>query len=398
MGKPDLIFEATGNAEICFRSMEVLAHNGALIWTSITGGKHEVTLDAAKINLEWVLGNKLLVSSVNGNRRHFELGIQALSHGELTYPGVTERILTHPVAGLDSYKEMMRLLEEKEALKVFVNVAGELGDSVEPSVRSRSISPIAAVADNDGGSMSSLNIRKDPCELDFLALGALDPPARSGRDPVPEGAFGRDPRFRRRVQRRRRAVGLLRAEDRHRDGDGQLPDRRAGPVAGARDGRHAVSTSGSSTTACAGRTSPRCTATAATESARRWSSTTGPTRPVPCSSRATSTGPGSSPAACAGSIPGASSRRCRETTAPLIIEGMQAARAAGAITSFDLNYRAKLWASVGGAERGQQVIKKIAGQLDALFGNEEDLQKGLGIAGPEVDRQVEARSRHVLQR
>lgn len=123
VGKPDLIFEATGNAELCFRSMELLAHNGALIWTSITGGKHEVTIDAAKINLEWVLGNKLLVASVNGNRRHFELGLQALSHGELTYPGVTERILTHPVAGLDSYKEMMRLLEEKEALKVYVKVA-----------------------------------------------------------------------------------------------------------------------------------------------------------------------------------------------------------------------------------------------------------------------------------
>ncbi len=73
-----------------------------------------------------------------------------------------------------------------------------------------------------------------------------------------------------------------------------------------------------------------------------------------------------------------------ETTAPLIIEGMQAARAAGAITSFDLNYRAKLWASVGGAARGQQVMKQIAGQLDALIGNEEDLQKGLGIAGPDV--------------
>ena len=73
-----------------------------------------------------------------------------------------------------------------------------------------------------------------------------------------------------------------------------------------------------------------------------------------------------------------------ETTAPLIIEGMQAAKAAGAITSFDLNYRAKLWASVGGAARGQQVIKNIAGQLDALIGNEEDLQMGLGIAGPDV--------------
>lgn len=123
VGKPDLIFEATGNAEVCFRAMEVLALNGALVWTSITGGKKNVTVDAAKINLEWVLGNKLLVASVNGNRGHFELGLQSLSHGELTYPGVTERILTHPVAGLDQYSEMMHLLEDKEALKVFVNVA-----------------------------------------------------------------------------------------------------------------------------------------------------------------------------------------------------------------------------------------------------------------------------------
>jgi threonine dehydrogenase-like Zn-dependent dehydrogenase len=123
VGKPDLIFEATGNAEVCFRAMEVLAINGALVWTSITGGSHEVKVDGAKINLEWVLGNKLLVSSVNGNRRHFELGIQALSHGEHTYPGVTSRILTHPVAGLDKYQEMMKLLEDKEALKVFVEVA-----------------------------------------------------------------------------------------------------------------------------------------------------------------------------------------------------------------------------------------------------------------------------------
>jgi threonine dehydrogenase-like Zn-dependent dehydrogenase len=123
VGRPDLIFEATGNAEACFRAMEVLSHNGALIWTSITGGEHEVKVDAARINLEWVLGNKLLVASVNGNRRHFELGIQALSHGEHTYPGVTERILTHPIDGLDGYRDMMRVLEDKEALKVYVNVA-----------------------------------------------------------------------------------------------------------------------------------------------------------------------------------------------------------------------------------------------------------------------------------
>jgi threonine dehydrogenase-like Zn-dependent dehydrogenase len=123
VGRPDLIFEATGSPEVCFRSMEILGLNGALIWTSITGGKKDVTVDGAKINLEWVLGNKLLVSSVNGNKKHFDLGIQALSHGELMYPGITERILTHPVNGLDHYKEMMKLLEEKDALKVFVNVA-----------------------------------------------------------------------------------------------------------------------------------------------------------------------------------------------------------------------------------------------------------------------------------
>lgn len=73
------------------------------------------------------------------------------------------------------------------------------------------------------------------------------------------------------------------------------------------------------------------------------------------------------------------------TTSEVIIEGMQAAKAKGAITSFDLNYRAKLWASIGGVEKGQEVVRQIVGNVDALIGNEEDLQKGLGIAGPEVE-------------
>src|SRR5437660_2633611 len=58
-----------------------------------------------------------------------------------------------------------------------------------------------------------------------------------------------------------------------------------------------------------------------------------------------------------------------ETTSGLILEGMQAARAAGAVISFDLNYRLKLWASVGGAERARQVLRRIAGNVDALIGN-----------------------------
>ena len=73
-----------------------------------------------------------------------------------------------------------------------------------------------------------------------------------------------------------------------------------------------------------------------------------------------------------------------ETTSDVIIEGMKAAKAQGAVNSFDLNYRAKLWASAGGEAKGVQVIKKIVSNVDALVGNEEDLQKGLGIKGPDV--------------
>jgi 2-dehydro-3-deoxygluconokinase len=72
------------------------------------------------------------------------------------------------------------------------------------------------------------------------------------------------------------------------------------------------------------------------------------------------------------------------TTADVIVEGMQAAKAAGAMVSFDLNYRAKLWNISGGEDRAVAVLDKIVKNVDVLVGNEEDLQKGLGIPGPEV--------------
>jgi 2-dehydro-3-deoxygluconokinase len=73
-----------------------------------------------------------------------------------------------------------------------------------------------------------------------------------------------------------------------------------------------------------------------------------------------------------------------ETTADLIIEGMQAAKKHGAVTSFDLNYREKLWNASGGHARALETLGRIVEHVDVLVGNEEDLQKGLGIAGPEV--------------
>ncbi|MDP1676578.1 MAG: sugar kinase [Bacteroidota bacterium] len=74
-----------------------------------------------------------------------------------------------------------------------------------------------------------------------------------------------------------------------------------------------------------------------------------------------------------------------ETTGQLIIEGMKAAKKAGAVTSFDLNYRAKLWNIWGGEKKAAEVIHGIVENVDVLVGNEEDLQKGLGMPGQDVE-------------
>lgn len=73
------------------------------------------------------------------------------------------------------------------------------------------------------------------------------------------------------------------------------------------------------------------------------------------------------------------------TTGEVIIEGMKAAKAHGAVTSFDLNYRAKLWNTWGGRAQALPVYQRIVEQVDVLVGNEEDLQMGLGLEGPTVE-------------
>jgi len=72
------------------------------------------------------------------------------------------------------------------------------------------------------------------------------------------------------------------------------------------------------------------------------------------------------------------------TTSDVVIEGIEAAKKAGAIVSFDLNYRQKLWSISGGEQRAVEVLDKIVKNVDVLVGNEEDLQKGLGIPGQDV--------------
>lgn len=73
-----------------------------------------------------------------------------------------------------------------------------------------------------------------------------------------------------------------------------------------------------------------------------------------------------------------------ESTPGLIVEAMQQAKKAGAVVSFDLNFREKLWRISGGEERARDLLQQIVTHVDVLVGNEEDLQRGLGIRGPEV--------------
>ena len=124
-GPFDIVFEATGVSSVVFESMEALGKNGVLVLTGIAGGNRTVEVPGDRIMLGFVLGNKVVVGSVNANRTYFERGVQDMALAEAQYPGWLKRLLTHPVEGLDSYEEMIRLLtEEKGAIKVFVEVNG----------------------------------------------------------------------------------------------------------------------------------------------------------------------------------------------------------------------------------------------------------------------------------
>jgi threonine dehydrogenase-like Zn-dependent dehydrogenase len=123
-GPFDLILEGTGYSPLVFEALAVLAKNGVLAMVSVTGGSRQIEIPADKINLGFVLGNKVAFGSVNANREYFESGVKDLSTAELQYPGWLKRLLTHPGKGRENYGEMMRILTEaKGSIKVYCEVA-----------------------------------------------------------------------------------------------------------------------------------------------------------------------------------------------------------------------------------------------------------------------------------
>ena len=123
-GPFDLIFEATGFSPVVFDSMQALGKNGVLVLSSVTGGDRRIEIPADKINLEFVLGNKVMVGTVNANREYFELGVRDMAQAEAEYRGWLGRLLTHPVKGLERYGELFeKLTSAKGAVKIFCEVA-----------------------------------------------------------------------------------------------------------------------------------------------------------------------------------------------------------------------------------------------------------------------------------
>jgi hypothetical protein len=108
--------------------MGTLGRNGVLVLSSVTGGDRRTEVPADALNLGFVLGNKVMVGTVNAAREDFVRGVDDLIKAEALFPGWLGKLLTTPIPGLESYETMLRALtEDKEAIKVYVEVNGSGG-------------------------------------------------------------------------------------------------------------------------------------------------------------------------------------------------------------------------------------------------------------------------------
>jgi threonine dehydrogenase-like Zn-dependent dehydrogenase len=131
----DLIFEASGFSPLVFEATQALAKNGVLVLSSVTGGDRKVEVPADAINLGFVLGNKVMVGTVNASRADFEAGVRDLAVMHAQDAGWLRRFVTHRVQGLDRYPEAFELLGRRSGtIKVVVEVATPSNSGEKASV------------------------------------------------------------------------------------------------------------------------------------------------------------------------------------------------------------------------------------------------------------------------
>jgi threonine dehydrogenase-like Zn-dependent dehydrogenase len=123
-GAFDLIVDATGFSPLVWEAAEVLGKNGVLVLSSITGGDRTAEIRSDAINQSFVLGNKVMVGTVNASSADFRSSVDDLIKAEAIYPGWLAQLLTTPIRGLEHYDQMIRALtEDRDAIKVYVEVS-----------------------------------------------------------------------------------------------------------------------------------------------------------------------------------------------------------------------------------------------------------------------------------
>ena len=134
-GPFDLIFEATGYSPLVFEAAHTLAKNGALVLASITGGDRTTEVESDRLNLEFVLGNKVMFGTVNAHRGYFETAIADFASAEVTWPGWLSKLFTHVIEGLENHEQMFRTLCEAQGAIKIVLIIGEKQQALAGSSR-----------------------------------------------------------------------------------------------------------------------------------------------------------------------------------------------------------------------------------------------------------------------
>lgn len=119
LGNIDLAIEATGSSQIVFEAIQILGTNGVLCLMGITGGNKTISVPSDRINLEMVLGNKVVFGSVNANRRYFELGVKHFGEFEHKWPGLLSRLITQRLP-LNEFREGLE--RRREHIKIVLEV------------------------------------------------------------------------------------------------------------------------------------------------------------------------------------------------------------------------------------------------------------------------------------
>jgi len=94
IGNIDLVYEATGVAQISFQMMETLGTNGVFVFTGIPGRKGPIAIDADRIMRNLVLKNQMVYGTVNAGPQAFEVAIKDLGTFVRRWPDAVRSLIT----------------------------------------------------------------------------------------------------------------------------------------------------------------------------------------------------------------------------------------------------------------------------------------------------------------